>query len=281
MRKFLQHPLMRILAGAVFVVEVMSGVQSAVRLLPGQDTRAVPLISVLLIAGAALAAYAGFARWYERRALTELAVATAPRELAGGLLIGAALFSTTIAIIWALGSYSVAGVNDVAKLLPAAEFALVGAIVEELLFRGLLFRLLEEWLGSWIALAASACVFGAVHLANPHATLWAGLSIAIQAGVLLGTAYMQFRRLWLPIGLHIAWNFTQGGIFGGAVSGHAADGLLRGTLTGPTWVTGGPFGVEASVFATAVCVVMAGYFLWRSRRAAAFLAPRWRRAIPA
>ncbi len=78
---------------------------------------------------------------------------------------------------------------------------------------------------------------------------------------------MLTRRLWLPIGIHFAWNFTQGGIFGSSVSGNQlGEGLLRSTLTGPDWLTGGAFGVEASIAVIAVGVVVGALILWRASR---------------
>ena len=91
--------------------------------------------------------------------------------------------------------------------------------MEELLFRGILFRWLEEFGGSWLALLLTSALFGAAHLGNPNATAFSAFCIAVEAGVLLGAAYMLTRSLWLPMGLHAAWNFTQGEIFDVPVSG--------------------------------------------------------------
>ena len=132
-------------------------------------------------------------------------------------------------------------------------FILTG-VLEETLVRGIVFRILEKSLGSWLALGISAALFGLLHLLNPGATLLNAAAIAIEAGVLLAAAYMLTRRLWLCIGTHIAWNFTQGGIFSVAVSGGASKGLLQSRMIGPDWLTGGTFGAEASVVALGVCL---------------------------
>ncbi len=92
--------------------------------------------------------------------------------------------------------------------------------------RGVLFRIVEESLGSWIALALSAALFGALHAFNPGATLTSSIAIALEAGVLLAAVFMVTRRLWMVIGLHTAWNFTEGGVFGASVSGGDAHGML-------------------------------------------------------
>jgi hypothetical protein len=126
-------------------------------------------------------------------------------------------------------------------------------------------------------LVISAVVFGFLHLIYPNATLVAAVAIALEAGILLAAAYVLTRRLWLAIGIHFAWNFTQGGIFGVAVSGNQARGLLQSTLTGPELLSGGAFGAEASLFAILVCLAAGVYLLWRAWRKGSFVTPFWRR----
>jgi len=92
------------------------------------------------------------------------------------------------------------------------------AVVEEVLFRGFLFRTIRDIGGTWIAVAVSAVVFGALHAFNPGASAVSTIAIALEAGVLLALSYAATNRLWLPIGLHLGWNFAEGSIFGTAVS---------------------------------------------------------------
>jgi hypothetical protein len=218
-----------------------------------------PILAEVIGAVVVAAAYIIYVHVVERRSVSELALGPAPAELCGGFLIGAALFSLTIGMIWALGDYTVVGVNHWTAILPPLVLGLAAGVLEEIVFRGVLFRITEEWLGSWGALAFSSILFGAGHLANPHATLTSALAIALEAGVLLGAVFMITRRLWLPIGLHAAWNFTQAGIFGATVSGTTQGGLLVSRLTGPQWATGGGFGPEASL--PAVIVSLSGIVL--------------------
>ena len=223
----------------------------------------------LAVLCAALAAYVLFVRWTEgRRHPAELSAAGAPLEWVGGAVLGMGMFSLTTLLLWMAGAYRMGGITPVhwRELLHTLVGALAAAFVEEILFRGLLFRLSAQSLGRAWAILISAVFFGLVHLANPHANWWAGLAIALEAGVFLAAAYLTTRRLWFPIGAHFGWNFTQGGIFGGAVSGNAAGGLLRGELRGPTWLSGGAFGAEASVAAVLVCCGVAGLLLWRDSR---------------
>ena len=145
------------------------------------------------------------------------------------------------------------------------------------MLRGLFFRIIENWLGSWVALALSAALFGALHLGNPNATLVAGGAIAIEAGVMLAAIYMVTRRLWAAIGLHAAWNFTQGGVFGIPVSGFDVQGLLVPRITGSELLTGGDFGAEASLPAMLICTAFGIVLLVIAARRGQVIQPYWRR----
>jgi len=92
---------------------------------------------------------------------------------------------------------------------------------------------------------------------------------------MLAAAYMLTRRLWLCIGIHFAWNFTQGGIFSAAVSGGAARGLLQAKLVGAQWLTGGAFGVEASAVAVVVCTSMGIVLVIAALRRGNVIQPFW------
>jgi membrane protease YdiL (CAAX protease family) len=212
------------------------------------------LVQFLLRAIPPLLAYLLLVKLVERRPVSELA----PRRLlpdgARGTLAGLLLFSAVIGMMYLLGSYHVTGTDMDAQWLPALLMVGLGAgIGEEIITRGALFRIVEEGLGTWVALIVSALFFGAAHIANPGATLWSSAAIAIEAGLLFGMLYHVTRSLSLCMGLHAAWNFAQGTIYGVPVSGLKADGWLVSTRTGPDWLSGGVFGAEASVIALGLC----------------------------
>ncbi|MEY2113626.1 CPBP family intramembrane glutamic endopeptidase [Rhodanobacter sp. FW106-PBR-R2A-1-13] len=225
-----------------------------------------------------LAAYLILVKLVERRALVELA----PRSLLPqgllGALCGLLLFSAVVAVLWLAGSYQVSAFQPHAPWLGALLVVGLGAgIGEEIVFRGVLFRIVEEGLGTWWALGISALLFGAIHLANPGATLWSSAAIAIEAGLLFGMVYHVTRSLPVCMGLHAAWNFAQGTIYGIPVSGTPADGWLVSTRSGPDWLTGGTFGAEASVVALALCSLGTLGLLAVARRRGSIVPPVWRR----
>ncbi len=275
--RIIQLAPIRGVLGFVWLLFAMVAAQLTFAVVPFPTTAVVGLVGALVVAGVSLAAYVVFVRVVERRPVTELSLAGAGVEALRGVLLGALLFTVTIGILWALGFYRVTGTNPVSTMLPVLALSIISGVSEELIFRGIVFRIIEESLGSVVALAISALIFGALHLANPNASLVAGLAIAIEAGILLGLAYMLTRRLWLAMGLHFAWNFVQGGVFGVAVSGNVVEGLLESTLTGPALLSGGAFGAEASVFAVLVCLGASVYLWQRVRRQGGSVAPFWKR----
>ncbi len=251
---FLQFPLTRIVIAIVALALVIGIIQTAVKG-AGIAPHSLPgVIGALLIVVATLATYAGFVRVIERRPVTELGRAGAPIELGSGFVLGVALFSLTMLVLWSLGQVDVVADGGWRALGYPLLDAVIAAVVEEVLMRGVLFRIVEESLGSWIALAFSAALFGALHAFNPGATATSSIAIALEAGVLLAAVFMLTRRLWMVIGLHTAWNFTEGGVFGASVSGGEAHGAFVSQFHGPAVLTGGAFGPEASIVAVVVCL---------------------------
>lgn len=275
--RILRFPLTRLvlLGSALFVMLVVSN-NIMLRF------AATPLLSAAAVAAWAamgFAVYAGFVRFIEGRRVTELALPGMGRELGIGLAVGAGLYTASVLVLILSGVYRIEGLNPVAFMLPALAMAASSGIFEELLFRGAVHRIVEEWLGSWIALVVSSLAFGFVHLLNPAGTVTGALFISVEAGLLLAAAYMLTRRLWMSMGFHASWNYTQSAVFSGVVSGGDTDpGLIRATIEGPDWLTGGSFGLESSLVAFAVCTATGLALLVMAVRRGNIVAPSWRRA---
>lgn len=216
----------------------------------------VPIVGILGSL-ALIGFYRLLVRWMERRSADEMLLERAPGGLVAGTVLGAGLFCAVYAVLWALGVASFKGVGATDGLATAFAISLLAGFGEEMIFRGVVFRLFEEGFGTTVAVLLSGAIFGALHGINPHATLASSAAIAVEAGFMLAAAYALTRTLWVPIALHFAWNFTEGGIFGAAVSGGKIKSLLLVPLQGPTYLTGGEFGPEASVAAVGVCLTAA------------------------
>lgn len=212
-----------------------------------------------------VAAYWAYVRWWERRPVRELSVSGAVPELLAGLLLGSLLFSGVVALLAVFGAYSLKAVGTlgdlgtvVATMLPKIA---AGALIEELVFRLLLLRLLERSFGTAWSLVASSLIFGFAHLGNAGATPLLSIMLGFELGLLFGACYLLTRRLWLCAAIHLGWNFAQGPVFSIAVSGQSGDAWLHGTLAGPIWLTGGVFGAEGSIVSVVLCLAMTALLL--------------------
>jgi membrane protease YdiL (CAAX protease family) len=214
-----------------------------------------------------LGMYLVLVHFIERRRPEELAWSKVVPHGLLGLAAGFAFISSVVGILWLAGAYTVTGTRpDVDWVRPLLSVGLATALAEEIVFRGVLFRITEEGLGTWPALLVSAALFGGIHMMNRNATIWSSVAIAIEAGVVLGLVYHVSRSLPLVIGIHMAWNFGQGTIYGIPVSGSAAAGLLVSERPGPDWLTGGIFGAEASVVAVVISLLASAVLVAHARR---------------
>ena len=258
--RILRFPLTLLLVEATVVIGIALGISAATHAMH-LPKGLFSVLAALVFATATIAVWKGLQRRLERRVDGEFPARGAIAELAGGLLFGIVLFSVMAGVVALLGGLTVSGLRGWACLGTLGSMlalAITSGVFEETLFRGVLFRHVETMLGTWAALAVTAAFFGAAHLFNPGATWFAAVAIAMEAGILLGAAYMLTRRLWLAVGIHAGWNFAQGWVFSAPVSGGAAPvGLLITARAGPEWLTGGAFGLEASAVAM-VTATLAG-----------------------
>jgi len=232
------------------------------------------VVQVMLV----LATYVLIFSWYEKRQVTELGLSCFFRDGLTGFASGLAIQSLSVLVLFWSGGYRIVSVNPLSFLLPGLTFALVAGFVGEIVLRGVAFRLLEELLGTAIALGGFVLLFALMHLRQPGATLLSVLSIAIQGGLLLSASYVFARNLWVPIFLHFAWDLAEPGIFGGSNPGTSLDrSLFHSTSGGPGILSGGQFGPGNSLQATLFCLALSGWFLWKARRRNHILPPAWKR----
>ena len=222
---------------------------------------------------ATLALYTASVRLIERRSPDELGLAQLAPELALGVTFGAVLFSVIIAVLLAIDAYAMTGPTAGAPWLPLAD-SLEG-IVEELIFRGAIFRLVSSIFGAWWALVLSSALFGAWHLVKPGADLIAVLGVMFAGGIPMTALYIVTGRLWASIGYHMAWNFTEAYVFGAGVSGSDFGASLFQVRARPgvdAFWSGGNFGPEASVVTLVFGLLVSATLI--------VLAKRRKRAVP-
>lgn len=214
--------------------------------------------------------YVFYVRRFEHRAVTELGALGAGREWLFGAGLGTLLCLATLAPLALLGFYSVQGFNAwTVVLMTIPEMALV-SVFEEILVRGILFRIAEQAWGSRRALLISGAFFVLAHLPSDDINLMGVVATAV-AATGFAAAYMLTRRLWLPIGMHFAWNLLFSAVFSVPVSGHEAKGWIQGSLSGPVWLSGGRYGVEASASTVLVWTLATVALLWAASQRGQFV----------
>ena len=278
LRRIIAFPLTLLVLELLAIVVVGSGFTQLARPVVQKSDGGFYALGAVLLAVVLILSWKALQRWLERREDREFEWHKSGQELGLGLLLGFLLFSAVTGIVALLGGFEVLGLRGQGALWAMLAMAVTSGTIEEIMFRGILLRHLEAMLGTWAALALTSLLFGVAHLTNPGASLFAAFAIAMEAGILLGAAYLLTRRLWLAVGIHAAWNFTQGWVFSVPVSGGAAPlGLLITRRVGPEWLTGGNFGLEASVVALVVATGAGLGLLVFAVRRGQIMPPMWKR----
>lgn len=260
---------LRAMGWMILVLAVGVGVAILVSLVPtgdDPDDQMPGLTDALLASAAALAVYVGAVRLGERRWPVELDPRSLP-ELLLGIAIGAGIMSLIMAVLVGFDWYDLRG-SDSLSATKAVAVGIQTGVVEELVVRGVIFRLLTRAFNVWWALLVSAVFFGVTHLTNPGASAFSAFAIALEAGVLFAALYVWTGRLWASIGVHASWNFFQGYVYGAPVSGFDMEGSLLEAAPDagdPALLTGGAFGPEASLAALSIATAAGLLTLWRAR----------------
>jgi uncharacterized protein len=217
----------------------------------------------------------------EKRRITELSSSLFLKYSVAGFMLGLIIQSLAILIIYWRKGYSIELVNSFLFMLPAVERALMAGFVAELIFTGIIFRLAEEWLGTWIALAMLTVLFALAHIGVKGANLLSVSTTAIQSGILLSSAFVFSRSLWIPIFLHFGWDLAEPGIWGGINPGiKISNKLFNSHISGSEMLTGGAFGPGNSLTALILSLVTAILFLSIARKKNRIIPPYWKRFSP-
>jgi CAAX protease family protein len=268
------RPIWRFLLSAIMVavIAVLAGV--IVGLAAGLRHRVPSRFEALaftsfLVLPLLLLAFKLLSHLFEQKPLAAVGLAFHERwgaELGQGLAIGGVMMLTVGGLERLLGLASFSRSSEPAASLAARGLImvvvlLVSATNEELAFRGYPFQRLVDSLGAVGAILVLSALFGIAHLGNPSHN-WVSTVNTMLVGVPLAVAYLRTRALWLPIGIHFAWNFLQGFVLGLPVSGIALAGpLMVARVRGPLWLTGGSYGPEGGLLATAVVAAATVYLL--------------------
>lgn len=220
-------------------------------------------LTYLIVIIAAMAALYIVRKLISRQTLVSAGLGTrnGVREFGVGWLLGMLLVTFGYVLLAISGMADSDGFNFLpSTFLGWLLLFLLQPFAEELLFRGYLMSLLARYFNLWTALIVSSVIFALVHATNDGFSTMGFITITI-AGLLFGLLFAKTGQLWLPTGLHAAWNFMQGVVFGFPTSGIRTYSITTTSTSGPDWLSGGAFGFEGSILA--VLLVLAAIWWYR------------------
>jgi membrane protease YdiL (CAAX protease family) len=274
-QRILRFPLTRILLALVFFMVPFLLIQAASTSL--FEVKLYSRLGQLLGAVIGCLSYAFCVTRIEKRAVSELGLKGALGEYGAGFVLGGLMVCVSVASIAALGGLRALSLAPSSIIILPLLMHITVGLIEEMMLRGIFFRVVQESVGSWLALLASGLVFGGMHLINDNTSVL-GIANIAAAGVFFAAAFMLTGRLWLCAALHAGWNFVQDGVFSLAVSGHEVkNGLLTTQLSGPDWLTGGAFGIEGSAVDLVLVVLASAAMVLLAQRRGRMVQPAWRR----
>ncbi|HXD76957.1 MAG TPA: CPBP family intramembrane glutamic endopeptidase [Puia sp.] len=214
-----------------------------------------------------LVLYRALYQGYENREIAELSTRQLGSVLTGGILLGFTIASAVIAIQYLAHVYTIVATRSFAPVLPNLWSTFVNATIAEIIIIGIVFRLVEDWLGSYLALAILVVLFFILHITAPGATPFSAFAVSMHAAFLLAPAYLFSRKLWLPVAIHFAWDFAFAGVYGAAVNQYTLDtSVFQSQILGSDLLTGGYFGPQGSVQAAGLCLVTGFIFIRLAQR---------------
>lgn len=223
-----------------------------------------------------VAVYYFLVKIYEKREVFELSLKNFLKYFTTGFGIGTVLQILVVVVFYLFGAYKIISFNSVYYLLTSSTMGFSPGFEEEILFRGIILRNLEESLGSYIALIISAALFGLIHISNPGANWFVVLGISLSGGLLLGSAYIYSKSLWLPIGIHTAWNYIQFSLQGyRAGDEQSMTSFIVTKISGPEWLVGTGYGVNVTYLEIFLCLIVTFIFLYLAHKNNRIILPFW------
>lgn len=261
-RSISKHPITTIFIGTLTVIISTLSVKELVsKPILSSFFSSEPIIKSITATVGALVMFLAYylhLKYFEKKSFSELSFTHFPKEFSKGLLLGFGAMGMVVFVLYCLGFYNIVAIKSFYEFLPTVAFIFGAAVLEEIIFRGLIFRTLEQWKGPITALLVSSLIFQIPHFMNLHTGVSPAF-LGVLFGVVTGLIYAYTRRLWLPIAFHFSWNLVQP-IFITTLSGGKFISLFEAELNGPELFIGSEFGLEVSVFSFGFLLIIGGYY---------------------
>ncbi len=267
-QKILYFPVSKIILGITVCFSLFLAIQNFV-LKPFfysiiQDKSIADPIIIFLCSILLLVSYYYLFRLYDKRKITELSLKHLPKEMFGGFIFGFSTISLCIFILYLLGFYQAFSITTIHYSVRMFTVLLFAAIVEDLFHRGLIVRVMENWLGTHIAIVIAMLV-ELQHIFNPNANLFSFFTDLIW-GFTMAMMFIYTKRIWLPYFFHLGWNFAQP-FYGSNLTGiNDMGSIIQSKFTGPELLSGGAIGIEGSLFTVSFLLIIGIILYYLAKR---------------
>lgn len=276
LKSFLQFPIIKIIVGITVslgaMILIKNYIAQPILYKLFDDKMVADTIKNCISFSALLMSYYFFSKYYEQRKPVEISIQNLPREMFGGFVLGFFAISLSIFILYILGYYQVISISTEKYSLKLFTVLLTAALVEDLLIRGLIIRICENWLGTYFTLII-AMLIETLHVFNPNSTLFSTV-MDLCWGFTMAMLYVYTKRIWLPFFFHVGWNFAQP-FYGSNLTGVDSMGtIIQSQFSGPVLLTGGKVGIEASVFTVIILLAIGITLFYLSKKEGKFIKRR-------
>jgi len=273
LKNFLQFPIIKIIVGITVslgtMILIKNYIAQPILYKIFDDKMVADNIKNCISFSALLVSYYYFSKYYEHRKPIELSIQNLPREMFGGFALGFFAITLSIFILYILGYYQIVTISTEKYSLKLFTVLLTAAFVEDLLIRGLIIRVFENWVGTYITLIV-AMLIETLHVFNPNSTLFS-TAMDLCWGFTMAMLYVYTKRIWLPFFFHVGWNFAQP-FYGSNLTGIDNMGtIIRSEFSGPVIFTGGKVGIEASIFTVIILLSIGITLFYLSKKEGKFV----------
>jgi len=276
--RFFNFPLLRVFVALIFFAPILAinsvVVMQVIANLSEPVATYVDIARMFLTIPLFILSYRFYCQVFEKRDAVELSFEGALKEWGLGALVATVMVISFVLLIAVVGDFSVIKFRSIIWLMKNVLLFTVGSLWQEMLLLCIIFRLVEEFAGSWIALFISLMLFAGVHIGNENENL-ATVLMLVFSSIIFIAPFILTRRIWISWGFHAGWNFMQAGMFGMANSGVTFKGWLVTEISGPVWVTGGGVGLEATYHSAAIDFIIGILILTMAVKAGKIVKPRW------
>jgi membrane protease YdiL (CAAX protease family) len=216
-------------------------------------------------------------RIFERRKANEISFSNATaKDFFLGSIYGLLSFSITALILMFSGMCSINSVNENPTLLTNFFFDFFFAFLQDIVYFAIIFRITEQYLGTFVSIFIAGVIFGFKHLLFPDYTIWGAIAISLEGAILFTALFIKSRNIWMVFGFHFTWNYLANGIFG-LIKLEEIQSLLSVKISGPEILAGSQNGLESSIIAMAISLVIGIPYLMNAYRQGNFIRPFWKR----